>query len=110
MNRYTAQGIARDAESGLTVLVVFDKAAELVEAFDQLNDRTYWAKVVRTLGKQELRHSSGGRVLLRNVNQGGGRGVRADVVIAEFHPTEQQVDELIPALVAAAQPRELVTL
>ena len=101
MNRYEAQGVARDVEDGLRVIYLSsgDACRSAFEGVErEISDAS---KVLRAYGRQFIEHESGGWV--RFVRTGGGasgiRGVACDVVVVGG-PGRDDMDLVSSAIVS----------
>ena len=107
MDVYTFEGILRDLQLGLRIVLVGPgrslREAQLLLA-DALEEDGIPATVRWTNGKEEIRHESGGRVVFVR-SALGLRGNSADVVVA-FEPIADETRQNVwPALNASRRNR-----
>lgn len=103
MNRYVADGIVGDAESGLRVLYVGDTHVGTREAFNMIQERAtlLGAKlslVVKANGGERIEHESGGRVYFVSSRSRGGRGLAVDVLFIDADLTLEQYHAVLPSV------------
>lgn len=100
VNRYVAEGLVRDAESGLRVFVVTHRSSkrEMLGAIEvALSDVDQSHKIRRANGRERVEFTLGGFIAFRTPGMSN-RGFSADVLYVEnwIYLTEEQMTDLIP--------------
>lgn len=104
MNRYAAEGIARDAHAGRRVLVVTRDRREARNALEEIADLTHDAKRIRRAnGAERIDHHNGGLVTFTTPRSHSARGLTLDTIYLDngVDPTPDYLAELVPCLSAS---------
>lgn len=104
MNRYAAEGIARDAHAGRRILVVTRNHREARNAFDEIAKLTHDAKRIRRAnGAERIDHHNGGLVTFTTPRSHSARGLTLDTIYLDsgVDPTPDFFADLVPCLSAS---------
>lgn len=107
MNRYVAEGVARDVEAGKRVILVAWTVHTSRHAFDWVaktmstrgpDGGPSWSRRRMSAGNELIEHESGGWLRVVSKSRGSFRGLTADVIVVVdgFTPTNdvQRVNEI----------------
>lgn len=100
MNRYTLEGVQRDAKAGKRISVVLPRAVDVANWVSELEDDPAARRVHRTNGLERVEYENGGLVLLHGDGRPR-RGHSVDVLVLSGQLSDESVRVAVPAVVAS---------